>query len=233
MKIGCSPSYTHGMFQAAATVTHPPKPQLLPRALLLSLAVHGVVLTLGMAYLRLDGTPLASVPALPAKLIGTAPATPSPVVEALTMPMPSAAPAVRPRPPAPPARQTQPAPPLANTPKAGSASPQNTEASPAVDAAALRQYHIALGRAARSFRNYPVELRAAGIRGRVALRLAVSASGQMLGLRVTSGSGHHELDQAALQMFQRAAAQAHVPESLLGQAFSIDLSIDFAPEDQP
>ena len=233
MKIGCSPSYTHGMFPVASTLTRLPQPQMLPRALLLSLAAHGVVLTLGMAYLRLDGTPPASAPALPAKLIGTAPATPSPVAETLTTPTPSAAPAVRPRPPMPAARQTQPAPPLADAPKSSFAGPQTSEASPAVDAAALRQYHIALGRAARPFRNYPAELRAAGIRGRVALRLAVSASGQTLGLRVTSGSGHHELDQAALQMFQRAAAQARVPESLLGQAFSIDLSIDFAPEDQP
>lgn len=204
---------------------------MLPRALLLSLAAHGVVLTLGMAYLRPDGAPPASAPALPARLIGTSPAAPSAVAEVLTTP--SAAPAVRPRRQLPEARQIPPAPPLAETPKPTIAGPQTTEAPTVVDSTALRQYHIALGRAARPFRNYPTELRAAGIRGRVGLRLSMATNGQLLNLRVVSGSGDNQLDQAALQMFQRAASQTRLPEGLFGQAFSLDLIVEFLPDDQP
>ncbi|MBU3698013.1 energy transducer TonB [Dechloromonas sp.] len=103
----------------------------------------------------------------------------------------------------------------------------------AIDPSGLRAYHLALGRGARPFKTYPPGLREAGVRGRVAIRVTVNQDGQTVALRLIGSSGHSELDEAAMTMMQLAASHTRVPDSLLGQTFSIDLAVDFSPEDQP
>ena len=102
-----------------------------------------------------------------------------------------------------------------------------------VDVAGLRQYHLALGQKARQFRRYPEEARAAGWKGRVTMRLAVSEMGSPLGISLLGSSSFAILDQAALEMMLLAASHTEVPESLRGRAFTIDLAIDFTPEVAP
>ena len=102
-----------------------------------------------------------------------------------------------------------------------------------VDVAGLRQYHLALGQKARQFRRYPEAARAAGQQGRVRLRLAVSANGSPLATSLLGSSSFGILDEAALEMMLLAARHTEVPARLRGQAFSIDLAVDYDPEDTP
>lgn len=102
-----------------------------------------------------------------------------------------------------------------------------------VDVAGLRQYHLALGQKARQFRRYPEAARAAGQQGRVKLRLAVSANGSPIGISLLGSSSFGILDEAALEMMLLAASHTEVPARLRGQAFSIDLAVDYNPEDAP
>lgn len=106
-------------------------------------------------------------------------------------------------------------------------------ARPAIDIAGLREYHMALGRMTRQFRNYPPAARDAGAQGRVAMRLIVSENGIPIGLSLLASSGFPLLDQAALEMIQLAAGHTQVPDSLRGRTFNIDLAIDFNPADPP
>lgn len=218
----------------------------LPRALLWSLAAHAVVLTLGLGITTISGVDAGSAPPatnLAARLHGAPSTLPIPALKpAVTSPLPTpitstapTAPTVRPSPPRPPAIINATAPFATQSPF--SVPPTLTQATPeavrAVDPGGLRAYHLALGRSARPFKNYPPGLREAGVRGRVAIRVTVKQDGQAVALRLIGSSGHAELDEAAMTMMQLAASHTRVPDSLLGQTFSIDLTVDFSPEDQP
>jgi TonB family protein len=100
-----------------------------------------------------------------------------------------------------------------------------------VDVAGLRQYHLALGQQARQFRRYPEEAREAGLKGRITMRLSVSETGSPLGISLLGSSGFAILDRAALEMMLLSASHTEVPESLRGRSFSIDLAVDYNPED--
>ncbi|MGE5469965.1 MAG: energy transducer TonB [Bacteroidota bacterium] len=104
---------------------------------------------------------------------------------------------------------------------------------PGVDVGALREYHLALGRVAGQFRRYPPEARQSGWQGRVVMRLVISDSGAPLDLSLLDSSNYPLLDQAALDMIRLAAGHTRVPDSLRGQAFTIDLAIDFSAGDSP
>ena len=222
-----------------------PQHNALPRALLWSVVVHGIVLTLGMgitAISGIDGGPVAPTTNLAARLHG-----PPPVMvpaagetapgQALAgppdAPPVSTSPTPRLRPQRPPATVDTPPPATAPMPTPPAASITAPEPPPAINPGSLRAYHLALGRAARPFKTYPPGLREAGVRGRVVIRLIVGHDGRPLALRLIGSSGHAELDEAALTMMQLAASHSRVPDSLLGQAFNIDLAVDFSPDDQP
>lgn len=136
--------------------------------------------------------------------------------------------------PAPPEPQVA-APGEANAPAAAEPSGDNILAPvrPGIDLAGLRQYHIALGQMARQFKRYPPAALEAGLRGRVAIRVAVAENGRPLGLTLIGSSDHSLLDQAALEMMHLAASHTEVPELLRDRAFTIDLAVDFNPEDAP
>lgn len=166
---------------------------------------------------------------------------------------PVAAPRAEPPPPRPsepaetaPARQPEerryvptPPEPAASEPANEPAGPEHQAAPPAepsntgIDVAGLRQYHLALGQKARQFRRYPPEARDAGGQRRVAMRLAISETGTPISIKLLGSSDVPVLDQAALEMMFLAASHTEVPESLRGRAFTIDLAVDFNPNDAP
>ncbi|PKO32215.1 MAG: hypothetical protein CVU34_16410 [Betaproteobacteria bacterium HGW-Betaproteobacteria-7] len=102
-----------------------------------------------------------------------------------------------------------------------------------IDVAGLREYHLALGRKAGQFRRYPQAARDAGWQGRVAMRLAISESGAPISIKLLSSSEYPIIDQAALEMMFLTAGHTAVPASLRGRAFTIDLAVDFKPDDAP
>lgn len=100
-----------------------------------------------------------------------------------------------------------------------------------IDVAGLREYHLALGQKAKLFRSYPQAALDAGWQGRVAMRLSVSETGMPISVTLLGSSNYPVIDQAALEMMLLAAGHTEVPERLRGRAFSIDLAVDFNPDD--
>lgn len=210
------------------------------RPLIVSLVIHAVIFWQAPGLLLSPESPAARHGDLRASL--QQPPAADPVV----------APRAEPPPPSPsepaetaPARQPEersyapppPAPP--SEPASQQAAPDSPPATPleplrtGIDVAGLRQYHLALGQKAKQFRRYPPAAREAGWQGRVAMRLAISESGAPIGISLLGSSNFPVLDQAALEMMFLAASHTEVPESLRGQAFTIDLAVDFHPDDAP
>ncbi|HJV93043.1 MAG TPA: TonB family protein [Azonexus sp.] len=210
------------------------------RPLGISVVIHALIFWQAPGLLLSPASPAARHGDLRASL--QQPPAAAPVVAPRAEP-----PALRPSQPAEtaPARQpeerryapTPPAPPSA--PASEQAAPDSQPATPVepvrngIDVAGLRQYHLALGQKARQFRRYPPAAREAGWQGRVAMRLAISESGAPIGITLLGSSNYPILDQAALEMMFLAAGHTEVPESLRGRAFTIDLAVDFKPDDTP
>ncbi|MBI2277888.1 MAG: TonB family protein [Dechloromonas sp.] len=202
------------------------------RPLTVSLVIHALIFWQAPGLLLSPESPAARRGDLRASLQQTPPVEPPP-------PSPSepaeTAPARQPeeRSYAP----TPPAPP--SEPVVDPAAPDALPATPVeplrsgIDVAGLRQYHLALGQKAKQFRRYPPTAREAGWQGRVAMRLAISESGAPIGISLLGSSNFPVLDQAALEMMYLAAGHTEVPESLRGRAFTIDLAVDFKPDDAP
>lgn len=117
----------------------------------------------------------------------------------------------------------------AGSPASGAPVETPPPATRGIEVAALRDYHLALGRAARQFRRYPPAALDAGWQGRVMLRLTVSEQGTPQRLQLIGSSGHAILDEAGAEIILLAANHTLPPESLRGQRFDIDLALDFNP----
>ncbi|RIX49526.1 MAG: TonB family protein [Rhodocyclales bacterium GT-UBC] len=207
-------------------------------AMALSLFLHGLLLLpgAGPAPLHSSGNTGGQVQARLQSPPAQAPRPPSPPDIEPQQPAPARQAEERSYPSSPPNPDATPAQPPRN-----GASTSHDPAQPpafespdrAIDIAGLREYHLALGRTASQFRHYPPAARAAGQQGRVALRLAIGENNQLLGISLIGSSQYPELDQAALDMLRLTAAHTPVPESLRGRNFTIDLAIDFKPDDPP
>jgi protein TonB len=219
--------------------TPSPSVRILLRALLASLVLHVALLVPGRGIPPDDGSRQADTRPVRARLAPKSAVTPpeakAPPAETVTperTPAP-ARPAPRPpeNPPAAPADPVESVAPDSAVPRQELASPESLR--PRVDLGGLRQYHLSLGHMARRFRTYPPALREAGAGGRVTVRLAVAADGRPFGLILLNSSGHAELDEAAMEMIRLAASHTPVPDSLIGQPFTIDLALDYDPTAPP
>jgi protein TonB len=218
-----------------------PSFRILLRAVLASLALHVALLVPGPGIPPDDGSRQAEARPVRARLAPKSAVTPpeatpppSPTITPERAPAPApASPARRPpeNPPTAPADPGESIVPDAAAPRQELATPESLR--PRVDLGGLRQYHLSLGHMARRFRTYPPALREAGAGGRVTVRLAVAADGRPFGLILLNSSGHAELDEAAMEMIRLAAAHTPVPDSLMGQPFTIDLALDYDPTAPP
>jgi protein TonB len=95
----------------------------------------------------------------------------------------------------------------------------------------MREYRIGLATQLRRFAVYPPSARVAGMAGRTEIRLAVAAGGYAQSASIFRSSGHALLDEAALDMLQRAAAVVAAPPVLRGRDFEVVVPVEFAPED--
>lgn len=209
----------------------------------ISLLIHALVWWQAPGPLPLTAAPTTRNSDLRASLQAGPVVEPPPLEQRAGSPTepPAAAPVRQPK-----ERSYAPRPPEPVPPSAAAAEPVQEQAGPEVlpstpieplrtgiDVVGLRQYHLALGRKARQFRRYPQAAREAGWQGRVALRLAVSETGAPIGISLLRSSNFPLIDQAALEMMFLASGHTEVPESLRGRAFTIDLAVDFNPEDAP
>ena len=62
--------------------------------------------------------------------------------------------------------------------------------------------------------NYPQDARDKGVYGRLKLRVDIRADGSLIDVRIQRGSGHPELDDAAIRIVRLAAPFAPFPPAL-------------------
>lgn len=210
-------------------------------ALLFSLALHAVWLSLGLSPTPpLSSLPVPTVQAklAPAKLAPQTSPRPLPqrlgVVSAthVTAPVPSAITASS-TPELAAASETQSAP--AVLPSPTTAMPPLVVATLSADG--LREYRVALARAASRFkeeydRNYSAleRERRHGWEGRVELSVRSSAQGGVSRVTLARSSGHSVLDEQAQELIGRAVQVTPLPGSLRGQTFSLSVVLDFRLE---
>lgn len=99
---------------------------------------------------------------------------------------------------------------------------------PSVAPDALRDYRLALARAAKPFRRYPALARERGWEGIVRVELSWRAGVPGALVSMAESCGHGMLDEQAVEMLRRAAAQTPLPASLQGHSFSMVLPVEFS-----
>lgn len=100
----------------------------------------------------------------------------------------------------------------------------------AVNADGLREYRISLAIAARRFKRYPALARERGWEGTTEIALLVSSRLPALEVILLRSSGHPVLDRQAQEMMNQAAQATVLPESLRGRDLRIVLPVKFSLE---
>ncbi len=77
-------------------------------------------------------------------------------------------------------------------------------------------------------KRYPRSARKDGAIGQVTVRFSILADGSLHNPIVTSSSGDHRLDQAAVSMLSRASPFAPIPKSLNESQLNVSLPVNFA-----
>lgn len=131
-----------------------------------------------------------------------------------------------------PSRRPKVVPDVNSLPASGRASPAPAfdppEQSALADAESLRSYRLALALSARHFYQYPPEAIELGLAGTANVRIAFLRNGLLGRVDLIRSSGHDALDREAREMLARAARTTALPDTLRGQAFSMDFPVEFA-----
>lgn len=125
------------------------------------------------------------------------------------------------------------APPLVADSRAGSTGAQTHAPElphDAVNADGLREYRVSLAIAARRFKRYPALARERGWEGTTEVALLVSSRLPVPEVILLRSSGHPVLDRQAQEMMAQAALATMLPESLRGRDLRIVLPVKFSLE---
>lgn len=99
------------------------------------------------------------------------------------------------------------------------------------NAEGLGEYRLGLAREARRFKRYPSIARENAWTGVVVLMIQGAASSATPIVSIDQSSGHAVLDAQALEMLEKAARLAPLPDSLMGKRFVISLPIHYRLDD--
>jgi protein TonB len=205
-------------------------PVTLGSAVVVSIAVH--VAAIAIALLAFGRhAPAAEEPAaimvfVPPAPPAAAPAEEKPVEPPKAEPPPPdfalpppeeslAVPDFKPPPPpkvsTPPPKAAPPKPPVTAAPRTSPSAPQqqivppvNTAPSPAAAPSIVPGWNVALAAWLASHKRYPPGARQRGVEGEVLIEFTVEPDGHVIEVAVAKGSGHRELDEAAVTMLQGA-----------------------------
>lgn len=97
-----------------------------------------------------------------------------------------------------------------------------------IDADALREFRMALARAAREFRRYPALARERHWEGVAKVQLRWPKGPGEVQVWLIEGSGHVILDEQAVAMLQQAVRRTPMPEALRGQRLEMVLPVEFS-----
>lgn len=231
-----------------------PSPAL-SRALLVSLAVHALLLAGVVVLPEVRMRPDAAGPALSAVLTKTearaAAAVDRPPVREVDRPRTAPVAVKSPVTPALVSASTEPAriapppstpPPLATAPNivpatpgratmAGTSSPAEVDRREAVDPQIeyrRAEYILALRSQARRFKRYPALARERGWEGTVRIEIRIYPQRAQPEAVLLRESGYRVLDEQALDMMRQAVARTEVPEVLQRQGARIAVPVEFA-----
>jgi periplasmic protein TonB len=111
----------------------------------------------------------------------------------------------------PPPKAAPPKPPVTAAPRTSPSAPQqqivppvNTAPSPAAAPSIVPGWNVALAAWLASHKRYPSGARQRGVEGEVLIEFTVEPDGHVIEVAVAKGSGHRELDEAAVTMLQGA-----------------------------
>ena len=99
------------------------------------------------------------------------------------------------------------------------------------NAEGIGEYRLGLAREARRFKRYPSVARENAWTGVVVLMIQGAASSATPIVSIDQSSGHAVLDAQALEMLEKAARLAPLPDSLMGKRFAISLPIHYRLDD--
>ncbi|MEZ5813511.1 MAG: energy transducer TonB [Alphaproteobacteria bacterium] len=88
-------------------------------------------------------------------------------------------------------------------------------------------YHDKIRAWLEKHKTYPRRARLSGIEGIVTVDFTMSSSGQVLSKRIAKSSGHHILDQAALDAVEQATPLPAFPNELRQPTMSLSISFSF------
>ena len=100
------------------------------------------------------------------------------------------------------------------------------------DPGAIARFRLELMDLARRHKKYPRIAQDNNWQGRVELRLMIAADGAIASLVVKKGAGHSVLDDEAQAMLHTAKSKATIPPGLRGQAFALEIAVDFFLKDE-
>ncbi|MEW6764271.1 MAG: energy transducer TonB [Pseudomonadota bacterium] len=132
---------------------------------------------------------------------------------------------------APPPLETPPAPVATPAPAAESREADSTPAVAPQRTASpdeTRRYLAALMRQLNRYKTYPSALKKERIEGKVIVQFTLDAEGQLISARVQESSGHDGLDQAALDMLQRAAPLPAIPDFMRKDRLTLSIPVDYS-----
>ncbi|GEM_PF-4637211 len=193
--------------QPKMTVQPPPPPPEVPVVLARQEAVQA-------PSPAVPPPPVVAIPEPPAKVEPPHPAPDVPKAPPVTQPPVLAVPAVTRVPLASP-----PAAPVVQRP---------AQPSPAQTADEMRRYLAQLMGQLNRHKRYPAALKKAKIEGRVVLEFTLDKFGRLKDSRVKQGSGHPELDQAALSMLARATPLPAIPAAMNKEELSMSVPVEYS-----
>lgn len=90
-----------------------------------------------------------------------------------------------------------------------------------------REYRLNLAREARRYKRYPAGVGGRSAEGVVVVSVSVQLVAHRPAIRLQQSSGDEALDLAALEMMERAANVASIPQELQGRRFRIAVPVEY------
>ena len=92
----------------------------------------------------------------------------------------------------------------------------------------VRRYIAAIMRQLNRHKTYPRELKKAKVEGTVVLEFTIDAAGRLLASAVKQGSGHPELDRAAMEMLARANPLPAIPGFMDRDELALAIPVEYS-----
>lgn len=184
-----------------------------------------------------DSAPATAAPQPPVEQVRPSetpipvPTDPRPAEPATTLAVPESSPAPATDVAAPEPVAAAPQPPLeASAPPSADTAPASTSTASALPGSPdeVRRYIAALMRQLHRYKTYPRELKKAKIEGTVVVEFRIDRDGRLLASGIKRGSGHAELDQAALDMLMRANPLPPIPDFMNRDELALAIPVEYS-----